>query len=167
MRWNKRDHRWQATIKHDVMQHNLGTFEDEQEGARTLTSSAAAAADRQGARRTLKRTGAALAATELPDCQGGSIRSTARAAVCRTEIGGRSEGGGAGVPVGVAFVGVTWARQRGRWMARIRHDDGTDHHLGYFDDDQEAARALTMRQRGGCGRKARPTACCQGSTGSG
>ena len=42
------------------------------------------------------------------------------------------------------------SQQRGRWVASISHD-GTKHHLGAFDDEQEAARH-SMRH---CGDSAR------------
>ena len=37
-----------------------------------------------------------------------------------------------------AFVGVHRRKQEGRWSAKIKHD-GKHHHVGYFDDEQEAA----------------------------
>jgi hypothetical protein len=43
--------------------------------------------------------------------------------------------------------GVTWNKQRRMWAARASVR-GKRHHLGYFDDEQEAARAaLTFRQQ--------------------
>ena len=43
-----------------------------------------------------------------------------------------------------AFLGVRWNKQTGRWKATAKHKGGT-HHLGYFDDDQDAARAYAAR----------------------
>ena len=40
--------------------------------------------------------------------------------------------------VSSAFVGVHRRKQEGRWSAKIKHD-GKHHHVGYFDDEQEAA----------------------------
>jgi hypothetical protein len=37
------------------------------------------------------------------------------------------------------FKGVYWAKREGKWRARI--GEGGRHHLGYFDDSLEAARA--------------------------
>ena len=45
-----------------------------------------------------------------------------------------------------AFVGVSWAKQRSRWAASIKHD-GKDHHQGLLDDEQEAARAYDKAAR--------------------
>ena len=39
------------------------------------------------------------------------------------------------------FWGVTWDRRRKKWQARYTDADGKDHHVGYFDDEEEAARA--------------------------
>eukprot|EP01046_Picozoa_sp_COSAG06_P018755 COSAG06_NODE_1315_length_9884_cov_7.666326_5_plen_71_part_00 len=39
------------------------------------------------------------------------------------------------------FVGVGWHKQRRKWQARIDHD-GKGQHLGYFNDEQEVARAV-------------------------
>lgn len=54
------------------------------------------------------------------------------------------------------FVGVRWAKHSTRWYASIKHSrwyasikhDGTDHHyLGYFYDEQEAARVFNEAAR--------------------
>ena len=41
---------------------------------------------------------------------------------------------------------MAWDKQSGRWRPRIRHD-GSDHNLGQFDDDEEAARAFDAAAR--------------------
>ena len=45
-----------------------------------------------------------------------------------------------------AFVGVSWLKHSGRWQARVSHDD-KNHHLGSFDDEEEAARAFDAPAR--------------------
>ena len=45
-----------------------------------------------------------------------------------------------------AFVGVSWHKQAERWLAYIRHS-GMQHSLGYFHDEQEAARAYDTAAR--------------------
>jgi hypothetical protein len=37
------------------------------------------------------------------------------------------------------FVGVSWRKQQRKWQAGISHD-GKRQYLGYFNDEQEAAR---------------------------
>lgn len=44
------------------------------------------------------------------------------------------------------FKGVHWYKRTGRWMARIEFD-GRKKHLGYFDDEEEAARAYNVAAR--------------------
>ena len=41
------------------------------------------------------------------------------------------------------FVGGGWHKQRRKWQVRIDHD-GKGQHLGYFNDEQEVARAIDM-----------------------
>ena len=36
------------------------------------------------------------------------------------------------------FVGVTWSKEKKKWVAKIRID-GKHKHLGYFDNEKEAA----------------------------
>ena len=38
-----------------------------------------------------------------------------------------------------AFTGVCWNKEKKKWLAKIRKD-GKSSHLGYFDDEEEAAR---------------------------
>ena len=43
-------------------------------------------------------------------------------------------------------VGVSWYKSKRKWGARIHHD-GKQQHLGCFDDEQEAARAVDTAAR--------------------
>eukprot|EP01046_Picozoa_sp_COSAG06_P017145 COSAG06_NODE_1155_length_10484_cov_7.061759_7_plen_497_part_00 len=43
-------------------------------------------------------------------------------------------------------VGVSWHKPSRKWQATIRHD-GKPQHLGYYDDDHEAARAVDTAAR--------------------
>ena len=48
------------------------------------------------------------------------------------------------------YVGVYWAKRARRWRASIWHE-GRNQHLGYFDEEQDAARAfdeVALRLRG-------------------
>jgi hypothetical protein len=38
------------------------------------------------------------------------------------------------------YKGVCWSKRYSKWQANIRYN-GKRHHLGYFDDEGEAARA--------------------------
>eukprot|EP01045_Picozoa_sp_COSAG04_P021808 COSAG04_NODE_2381_length_4233_cov_38.831640_5_plen_95_part_00 len=40
-----------------------------------------------------------------------------------------------------AFVGVSWDKQKGRWLVLIRHD-GKAQHLGYFADEEGVVRVF-------------------------
>jgi hypothetical protein len=44
------------------------------------------------------------------------------------------------------FVGVSWDQRFRKWKATIRHD-GTRQHLGCFDDEHAAARAVDTAAR--------------------
>jgi hypothetical protein len=45
------------------------------------------------------------------------------------------------------FWGVNWDRRENRWRATYRNAEGKNRHLGYFDDDEEAARARDQAVR--------------------
>ena len=45
------------------------------------------------------------------------------------------------------FWGVNWNRRDKKWMAYYRDADGKQHSIGYFDDDEEAARARDQAVR--------------------
>lgn len=49
---------------------------------------------------------------------------------------------------------MTWYKGIGRWRVRITHD-GKQHSLGYFDDEQDAARAYEAA-RASAGSRKRP-----------
>jgi len=40
------------------------------------------------------------------------------------------------------FWGVTWHREKKKWQARYRDTNGKDRSVGYYDDEEEAARAV-------------------------
>ena len=48
--------------------------------------------------------------------------------------------GAKAVPSSSLYSGVSWHKVSKRWAVQIRHD-GKRHHVGYFNDEEEAARA--------------------------
>ena len=141
-------------IWHDRTNHSLGSFDDDQDAARAfdvaarrLRPAGKAHGGRSGTHR--QRLNLPTAREEAYAAQQGLPSAEVKSAVAAkaTAQAFRS-----------ALGGVSWHKQRSRWEAQIRHD-GTNHRLGYFNDEQETP-GPSMRQRGGCGGKARRTACC-------
>jgi len=52
------------------------------------------------------------------------------------------EGEGGAWTASSRFWGVTWDRRNKKWLARYDDADGKHRHVGYFDDEEEAARAV-------------------------
>jgi hypothetical protein len=134
--------RWKASIWHSRSDHYLGLFVDEQEAARAFDAAARrlrpkgkAHGGRSGVRwqrlnfPTAKEQ-AYAARQGLPSAEGKS------AAVAKAAVQGFVS----------AFVGVGWYKRTGRWSATIWHD-GTLHHVGCFNTDQEAAAAYDAAAR--------------------
>jgi len=120
----------------------LGYFDDEQEAAHAFD--AAARRLRPNGKAHGSRAGTRWQRVNFP---------TAKEEAYAAQQGLRSaEGKSAAAAKAVAqgfvstFVGVHWDKQSGRWKVSIGHD-GTDHHTGYFDDEQEAARAFDAAAR--------------------
>lgn len=49
-------------------------------------------------------------------------------------------------PTSSIYKGVSWHKREQRWIARI-YSDGTCHHLGYHDEEVEAAKAYNRAAR--------------------
>jgi hypothetical protein len=78
----------------------------------------------------------------LPEVLAESKRCKAAAAAAATEaVGARLAASGRG---GTShFKGVTWNKQNSKWVAKIRID-GKQSYLGYFVEEEEAARAYDV-----------------------
>jgi hypothetical protein len=139
--WDKRAGNWSTKLRQNGKQHYLGGFDDEHEAARAVDTAARrlrgedAHGGRSGTnwnrlnfpterevRRAVER-GAVLTAEDRA------------AAVAASEQQGPSK-----------FVGVSWTKKNRKWMANIKHN-GNQHHLGYFDDEQQAATAFDTAAR--------------------
>ena len=55
--------------------------------------------------------------------------------------------GDGGVWASSRFWGVTWNREKKKWKAYYQAADGTTRHIGSFDDEEEAARAVNKAIR--------------------
>jgi hypothetical protein len=64
------------------------------------------------------------------------------------------------------YRGVSWNKSSSKWQADIRHT-GKSHHLGWFDDEQDAARAYDRAARAHHGGKATLNFLAEGEQGMG
>jgi hypothetical protein len=120
--WIKSKKKWRAAIKYGSKPHSLGYFEDEEEAARAYDKAVRAQhgekAQAQRFRMQLnfptKKEQAAEEAKQQQWIKFGEA--------------------------GSKYRGVSWNKRCNKWLARIKHD-GKLLHLGYFEDEAEAARA--------------------------
>ena len=142
----KRTRKWGARITHDGKKQHLGSFDDEQEAARAVDTAARrlrgqnAHGGRAGTNWLRlnfpsKREVARAKALGMPAARYRLTDEDKAEAVAESEQQGPSK-----------FVGVSWDKSWCKWMARIYHG-GKRQHLGYFDDEHEAARAVDTGAR--------------------
>jgi hypothetical protein len=65
---------------------------------------------------------------------------------------------------GSKYRGVSWSKSNKKWQAQI-YFDGKKHHLGYFEDEEEAARAYDRAARVQHGEKAQLNFPAEGENG--
>ena len=140
--WPKRSRQWTAEIRHNGEYHKLGRFDDDQEAARAfdeaarrLRSKGEAHGGRAGSK--WRRVNFSTAEEEAFAAQQGmpGTRAEESAAVALQAQGFRSD-----------FIGVSWQKSGRQWIAQGQHN-GENHYMGYFDGEQEAARAYDTAAR--------------------
>jgi hypothetical protein len=140
--WDKSERRWKAQINHDGKRHYLGSFDDDQEGARAVDTAARrlrgdnAHGGRSGNGTWLRLNFPTEGEVKRADERGALLTAEDRAAAAAaSDQQGPSK-----------FVGVSWYKRDCRWRAEIRHN-GKQQCLGCFDDEREAARAVDTAAR--------------------
>jgi hypothetical protein len=139
--WHKINSKWEVKIKYNGKQHYLGCFEDEQEAARAYDRAARAqhGVYRMQLNLPTKKEQAAEEAKQQQWIKSGEERSKYR--------------------------GVSWHKGGNKWQASIRYD-GKQHPLGYFEDEEESARAYDKAARAHHGEKAQLNFPAEGERGS-
>eukprot|EP01046_Picozoa_sp_COSAG06_P060180 COSAG06_NODE_12713_length_1339_cov_6.925806_1_plen_403_part_00 len=139
--WDKKNRKWKAQITHDGKTQFLGHFDDEREAALAVDTAARrlrgedAHGGRSGGQNWWRLNFPTEAEVKRAKDRGALLTKEKAAAAAVSGRQGPSK-----------FVGVSWNKKNCKWKARIRHD-GKDQHLGYFDDDHEAARAVDTAAR--------------------
>jgi hypothetical protein len=137
--WCKSTNKWKVQIQFDSKQHYLGCFEDKEQAARAYDKVARA---HHGEKAQLNfPTKKAQAAEEAKQQR-------------RIKCG----------EAGSKYRGVGWSKSCNKWEAGVRYD-GKRHHLGCFEDEQEAARAYDKAARAQQGEKAQLNFPAEGESG--
>jgi hypothetical protein len=143
--WNKSMDKWTAAISDDGKRHYLGSFEDEEEAARAYDRAARAQHGEKAQRFRMqlnfltKKEQAAEEAKQQQWIKCGEAPSKYR--------------------------GVSWdKRNNNKWKACIKYD-GKKHTLGYFENEEEAARAYDKGSRAHHGEKAQLNFPAEGESG--
>jgi hypothetical protein len=138
--WNKSSSKWVAEIRCDGKKHYLGSFKNEQEAARAYDRAARA---HKGEKAQLNfpttKEQAAEEAKQQRWVKCGEAPSKYR--------------------------GVCWDKRHNKWAVQITHD-GKLLHLGYFEDEEEAARAYDRAARAQHGETAQLNFPAEGESGS-
>eukprot|EP01046_Picozoa_sp_COSAG06_P003731 COSAG06_NODE_149_length_22026_cov_33.454782_7_plen_400_part_00 len=140
--WDRIGRKWRANIYHDGKGQHLGYFDNEPHAARAVDTAARrlrgedAHGGRVGKGNWLRLN--FPTEEEVKKAQKRRVLLTEEdkaAAVADSERQGPSK-----------FVGVCWNKRQRKWHAKIKHDRKVQH-LGCFDDEHEAARAVDTAAR--------------------
>jgi hypothetical protein len=131
--WYKMKSKWEANIRYDGKKRRLGCFEDEEQAARAYDEAARAQHEEKAQRFRMQ--------LNFPTKK----EQTAEEAKQQRWI----KFGEAGSK----YRGVNWHKNSNKWKAQIAYD-GKQHSLGYFEDEEEAARAYDRAARAHRGEKA-------------
>jgi hypothetical protein len=142
--WDKRSKKWKVQIRYDGKNHHLGYLEDEEEAARTYDKAARAQHVEKAQRFRMQlnfRTKKEQAVEEAKQQQWIKF-----------------------VEAPSKYRGVCWNKNRNNWIAQIQYD-GKKHKLGYFDHEEEAAKAYDKAARAQHGEKAQLNFPAEGESG--
>jgi len=120
--WDAKSSKWKAQLKVGGKTKSLGHFEDESKAARAFDEEAR----KHFTEETLPLQGQ-RGGFNFPKGERGPIKQAV-------------------APASSSFRGVMFHKRDGKWQAKIRID-GKTKHLGYFDDEEEAAHAYDEEAR--------------------
>jgi hypothetical protein len=137
--WHTTNNKWVAAIMCNGKRHCLGSFEDEEEAARAYDKTARA---HHGEKVQLK----------FPTKKEQAAKETKQQQWIKCGEAGSK------------YRGVSWDKSSNKWKASITYD-GKQHHLGSFEDEEEAARAHDSAARTQQGEKAQLNFPVEGESG--